>query len=172
MRMRNLAYWVCNVGRGNLGIMPRPLGGQALESQMNQLKTEGTDVLVSMLTAPEVDELDLRKEPEACSKKGIRFLNFPVPDQSVPPDRAAFEQLIRDLTGELLAGRGVVIHCHGGIGRSGLAAACILVGQGRSPEGACLTVSMARRYEVPSTEEQRQWISSWPSYQTSLRDRE
>ena len=170
--MRNLAYWVCNVGKGKLGVMPRPLGGESLESQMERLKGEGTDVLVSMLTESEIDKLDLRREPEACSKKGIRFLNFPIQDQNVPPDRASFGQLVRDLTSELLAGKGVVIHCHGGIGRSGLTAACILVGQGRSPEAACLTVSMARRYEVPSTEQQRLWISSWASEPTYVPDQE
>jgi protein-tyrosine phosphatase len=53
----------------------------------------------------------------------------------------------------------VAIHCRGGIGRSSLMAAAVLVQLGAAPEQAWDTVSVARGMPVPETEEQRAWLT-------------
>jgi hypothetical protein len=51
------------------------------------LSREGVDVLVSMLTEEEADELGLQSESEECGAATIRFVSLPVPDRSVSADR-------------------------------------------------------------------------------------
>jgi hypothetical protein len=52
-------------------------------------------------------------------------------------------RVIRLVVAELLAGRGVVVHCWGGVGRSGLIAAGALVAFGRTPHEASHAVHQA-----------------------------
>lgn len=52
-------YSVRRSGAGRLSTMARPRGNDWLQDEMKGLREAGTDVLVSMLTSDEVDELDL-----------------------------------------------------------------------------------------------------------------
>ena len=62
-------------------------------------------------------------------------------------------RVIRQVVAELLAGRGVVVHCWGGIGRSGFIAAGVLVAFGRAPEEATRIVNRATS---------KAGLGSWP----------
>jgi protein-tyrosine phosphatase len=52
-------------------------------------------------------------------------------------------RMIRLVVAELLASRGVVVHCRGGVGRSGFIAAGVLVALGRTPDQATRIVDRA-----------------------------
>jgi protein-tyrosine phosphatase len=58
----------------------------------------------------------------------------------------------------LKEGRGVVVHCRQGVGRSALIAACVLVLSGVSVNKAFELIENARGCSVPDTEEQRKWV--------------
>ena len=110
----------------------------------------------------EVGELDLRSEAEVCQYLGIAYFSYPIPDHHVPPfsdDTLALLEQLRDL---LAQGKHVVAHCHMGLGRSALIAACVLVLSGLTPERACQELSAVRGYNVPETEEQRAWVRAFP----------
>ena len=64
--------------------------GEWLWDDVRQLKDEGVDILVSLLSWGESRELDLDEEKAACSSVGMSFVNFPIPDRMVPPSRFAF----------------------------------------------------------------------------------
>ena len=53
------------------------------------------------------------------------------------------------------------IHCRAGIGRSSLIAACVLVRAGHDVNSAFDTIAKARGVEVPDTEAQRAWVSTF-----------
>jgi protein-tyrosine phosphatase len=53
-------------------------------------------------------------------------VRFPVPDFGVPGDPAAFRALVLDILARLEQGSGVFVHCHAGLGRTGLVLACVL----------------------------------------------
>jgi protein-tyrosine phosphatase len=55
----------------------------------------------------------------------------------------------------------VAVHCYGGIGRSPLVAAAVLVRSGRSAQAAWQLVGRARGLRVPDTDDQRDWLSSF-----------
>lgn len=121
-------------------------------------RQEGVDVLVSLLEAEEAERMGRAEEWRYASAGGMRFVNVPIPDHSVPEDVEAIGRLCRMLREELLAGRSVAIHCLAGIGRSSLVAACTLNELGLSPAEAFRRLHRARGLPVPDTDEQRRWV--------------
>jgi protein-tyrosine phosphatase len=91
------------------------------------LSQEGIDVLVSMLTDEEANELGLEREAAECRAAGISFTNAPIPDRSVPSDRNVFLLSVEWLTELVRDGRYLGVHCRASIGRSSILAASLLV---------------------------------------------
>jgi hypothetical protein len=58
-------FTIRRTGSGCLSTMARPRGGDWLEVEMKALRAVGVGVLVSLLTAAEMIELDLVSEPES-----------------------------------------------------------------------------------------------------------
>ena len=156
--MNTNLYWIAGPWPGRLAVSPRPRGGGWLEEEIIAWSESGIDVVVSLLTREERNELDLNKEEELCQSHSISYFSFSIEDLGVPASRNEalnFVNMIERLLGE---GRRIVIHCWGGIGRSGLIAACVLVSAGIEPETAIRLVSEARGMSVPQTAQQVQWV--------------
>jgi protein-tyrosine phosphatase len=144
-----------------LAIVPRPRGGDWLLDDLRNLKATGIDVLVSLLTQAESDELGLSEEAQGCKEVGLTFLGFPIEDRSVPSSRTDFSRFTELADSELKLHRAVGIHCRAGIGRSSLLAACLLSRHSYEPNEAFEAISKARRRPVPDTDEQRRWVEQW-----------
>src|SRR5690242_18493283 len=140
-----------------LSIMARPNGAGQLESELRGLRAGGVDVLVCLLTPDERERAGLADEPDLAARAGLDFHAFPIPDFSVP-DRHAAAPVLDALAALLAAGRHVVVHCWGGIGRSSLVAAALLVRLGTPADLAWETIATARGCPVPETEAQRHWL--------------
>ena len=151
-------YWVGSVGSGRLGLMPRPEGGSKLAGEVRALKKEGVDRLVSLLPVEEARQLGLAEEASACAKADIVFESFPIEDFEVPDELESAIAFLRELIAHLNKGESVVIHCLGGIGRSGMMTAGVLVLTGIPPEEAIDRVSDARQLTSPDTREAREWV--------------
>ncbi|MEU7821117.1 tyrosine protein phosphatase [Catellatospora sp. NPDC049133] len=139
---------------GKLAVMPRPAGGDWLDDEVARLRRHGVDIVVSALTGPEYDRLDLRGEAAAVRAAGMRFVSFPIPDLGVP-DFAAYQALTEQLADEVAAGRFVLAHCFGGIGRATVIAGGVLIRLGASAADAMAAIGAARGLAVPETEPQR-----------------
>ena len=124
-------------------------------------RAAGAELVVSLLTPGEAAEFTLEGEAVAAETSGMRLVAFPVPDRDVPASRDRFREVVSEVTGELAAGRGVVIHCRQGIGRAGLVAAGVLVAAGLDPGEAVARVSAARGRPVPETPAQRRWLDEF-----------
>jgi protein-tyrosine phosphatase len=159
--MGSRVYWVKERGYPSVGIMPRPRGGVWLENEIVSLKQEGVDVLVSLLTEEEDEELELQKEADLCGQNGIEFISFPILDRDVPPRDGNTARFFRTLLERLAEGKQVAIHCRAGIGRSSLAAACLLTAHEIPVEEAIRALSSARGWPVPDTGEQLRWITEF-----------
>ncbi|QBG47958.1 hypothetical protein EGM51_11320 [Verrucomicrobia bacterium S94] len=61
-------------------------------------------------------------------KNGIpfEFIHFPLGNGGVPEDTEAFLSLARDTAEQLKGGAGFLVHCKGGVGRTGTMASCIV----------------------------------------------
>ena len=162
-------YWIPGPWLGKLAIAARPRGADWLGDEMRGWRENGVDSVLSLLTADEVSDLDLGAEPQAADLAGLKFRSLPIPDRQVPSSPSQVAPLLDGLHRELSNGANVVIHCRGGVGRSGLMAACLLVLSGKTPETAVEIVSRARGIPVPETREQRHWIDLFASNLTSAK---
>lgn len=158
--MKASIFTVSRAGPGSLSTMARPRGGDWLVDEMRALRDAGADVIVSMLTWSEVQELDLHAEADAAAAAGLRFVALPTPDRGLP-ESSRFGDLVKDIADELHAGRHVVVHCRMGIGRASLVAAAVLVSEGANPDDAWEAIAAARGLAVPDTAEQRTWLESF-----------
>jgi len=141
--------------------MPRPRGGDWLEDELKALAKQDVDVLVSLLTADEVADLELQDEERLCGDCGLRFISFPIPDMGVPYSMPDTSQVVDLILEELCAGKAVAVHCRMGIGRSSLIAACLLTSQGIGMDEAFTMISRTRGFSVPDTEAQREWVEGF-----------
>lgn len=159
--MRARLFSIQTSSPGHLSTMARPRGGDWLLDEIIAIREAGVDILVSLLTADEVDELDLSREATYCQSQQITFLSFPIPDLTAPPFSPPTFAFLTQLQTLLSEGKHVAIHCRMGIGRSSLIAASLLVLQGFSPDRAFDLISAARGHIVPDTPEQRSWVERY-----------
>ncbi len=151
-------YWIEREPPGRLAIMPRPRAGDWLDDELRSLREQGVEVLLTLLTEPELAELELTELPEHCRWAGIDWLHLPIPDRSVPPNGQVTRDILDRLRRDLAEDKGVGIQCRAGIGRSATIAAVLPVGSGMSVDMAFERVATARGCPVPDTDEQRVWV--------------
>ena len=155
--MESEIYRVKAIGKGFLAVMAKPIG-EWLDDEIGGIKQSGIDLLVSLLTPPEVYELNLTQEERLCHKHQITFISFPIKDRSVPDNVKSTSELLSQLYQAAFSGQGVVVHCRAGIGRSGLIAAGVLLHDDIPSSEAFALVTKARNVAVPDTEEQISWL--------------
>ncbi len=156
---RQMPFWIKTASPLKLAIVPRPDGGEWLKEDIRQLKSEGIDVLVSLLTPEEVRELGLEREGALCAGAGISFVNFPLPEHQVPPSRLSFLTFAQLLHRRASEGLSVGVHCRECIGRSSVLLATVLRLQGLSAKEAFDRISAARGVRIPGTAEQARWVA-------------
>jgi len=103
----------------------------------------GTNLLVSLVEDHELRELRIERLVAAFAAHDIRVLRRPFPDLGVPTLEMA-KTTVSDVLEAVGRGKNVVIHCKGGLGRTGLIAACALVASGVDAASAMRAVRDAR----------------------------
>lgn len=156
--MTPVTYRIDGPWPGELAIIARPRGGDWLASELRALKEAGFDIVASLLTAEESEELGVSLEADLSSRNGLKFVSFPIPDLGVPNSIDAARPFLEQLLNDLRLGKKIAIHCRQGIGRSGLIATSLLVLAGTEPAAAFRKASAARGFEVPETVAQRDWV--------------
>jgi ADP-ribosylglycohydrolase len=99
--------------------------------------------------------------------------HFPIADTRVPRSMVAFDQLVHTLARDVAAGIPIAVHCWGGVGRTGMVAAALLVRFGWPVHEALTEVNrlwratpkVARDHHrtrtAPETEEQCAFVEQW-----------
>lgn len=150
--------WINEAQPSRLAIVLRPRGGSDLQTDLEQVRDAGIDILVSLLTAEDNEDLDLTDEGRIATQLGMRFLSWPVLDRCTPSDLPGFRRLIAELAGEVRAGKAIGAHCRGCIGRATVLLASVMVALGWQADTALRLIEKARGYNVPDTPEQLEWI--------------
>lgn len=153
-------YWLPSASR-HIAISSRPRGGDWLEDEIEGWCRQGIDVVVSLLTNAENEELGLQREPEVARQKGINFYSLPVEDRGVPSSLSSVESLAAELNRELNREKKIAIHCRQGIGRSSLLAAAVLISAGDDLDQSLRVIRESRGVNVPETTEQLNWLNQF-----------
>lgn len=115
-----------------------------LAEDFQALRSQGMNMVVSLLEQTEYDLLGIADYAEQAAAQNVTVLTCPVPDRCAPHDAQAFEDTLQEVLGALLDGQNVVLHCRGGLGRAGTLAACLLVRMGLDADEAIAKVRLAR----------------------------
>jgi ADP-ribosyl-[dinitrogen reductase] hydrolase len=115
--------------------------------------------LVTLIEEFEFDLLSVPELPKKARALGIRWFHLPIVDVSVP-DRMfeeEWETAGEELRQILREGGRIVLHCRGGLGRTGTIAARLLVEFGMDPREAIQRVRVARPGAI-QTREQEEYV--------------
>ena len=154
---------------GSIGLTIAPgkkdgfLWDRDLDTDLARLRDEyKCDLIVSLMEPHEYEWLGIADLFERASEHGIDPIRFPIKDVSVPPPEAMprFIELIEEILAAARVGKTVVIHCLGGLGRSGTVAAACLVALGHPPARAIARVRDVRPGAV-ETPAQERWVQAF-----------
>jgi protein-tyrosine phosphatase len=141
---------------GKKGIGIHGLWDRDLAADLTRMReVYGVDTLVSLVEEHELVDLQIADLADRAKATGMAVIRFPIVDVSVPKDEPAFARLIVQVIERLKAGETVALHCKGGLGRTGLAAGCCLVGMGMPADQAIATVRAARSGTIETGEQER-----------------
>lgn len=115
----------------------------------------GAAVLVSLVEDAELNLLSIADLAARAESAGLDLLRFPFRDAGIPASVEAADAIVSAVLDAVRAGRNVVVHCRGGLGRTGLVAACCLVALGLDSTDAISRVRTARTGAVETRGQER-----------------
>ena len=85
---------------------------------------------------------------------------FPIPNFGAPEDRDGFLHLVRDLSRSLISGKRLLVHCGGGVGRTGMLAVGLLIALGMDAEQAGQAVISADSHPETAVQDRLlEWLA-------------
>ena len=103
---------------------------RSIFADIANFKSRGMSMMVCLLSDSELRSLGVnpRSYHIACNQNSVKLVQYPIVEMSIPNSLQEFEfQVVQKILEEMQEGGTVVVHCRGGIGRSGLVAACTLL---------------------------------------------
>uniref|UniRef100_A0A8D0GIL0 Cyclin-dependent kinase inhibitor 3 n=1 Tax=Sphenodon punctatus TaxID=8508 RepID=A0A8D0GIL0_SPHPU len=97
-----------------------------LQKDLEELKHHGTQDIFVLFTRGELAKYRVPNLLDSYQHHGIAVHHHPIPD-GAPPDIASCCAILEELRSCLEGNRKTLIHCFGGLGRSCLIAACLLL---------------------------------------------
>lgn len=127
-----------------------------LKMDLAQIIEWGAHAVVSLLEPHEFGRLGVPQFPEVMTRQPFRWFHLEVRDSDVPDQRFEdkWPQVRPALVDILRRGGGVVVHCRGGLGRTGLVVACLLVELGMRSEEAIAQVRAVRPGAIETWEQE------------------
>jgi len=116
-----------------------------LAKDLQAVRDWGASALVNLLEVHEMRELQVPHLAEAIGTS-LAYFHLPIRDADIPgPDfERSWKTVGAELRRRLLDGEKILIHCKGGLGRTGTVAARLLVELGLEPEEAIRRIRRAR----------------------------
>ena len=118
---------------GSLYLHSMPGKEEPLSECLAALKAASVDHIICLNPIPEIEA----KSPEYAEAIRTRSLpldliHVPLGDGGVPEDEESFLKLAKDVAQQLKKGTSYMVHCKGGVGRTGTMASCIVAALGQS----------------------------------------
>ena len=115
-------------------------------------------VLVCSLQDHELEQLNIPELVPQAEAHGMEVLRLPIPDGGVLPGPDPVAQLVEKITRRARDGKNIVIHCAGGLGRTGTIAGCLLVQHGSTAADSIHVLHQVRGRNCPETGGQEAFI--------------
>lgn len=106
-------------------------------------KEHQVDVLVPLIQDHELELLGIPDLVKSAQSAGMAVRRSPIPDLGTPDPKEA-HALAQELVAQLKAGKNVLVHCKGGLGRAGTITTATLIELGMDPAAAMAMVRAAR----------------------------
>ena len=108
---------------------------ETLEQMWEAVENNQIHAIICLTSKKEVEE----KSPDYASaiaegRVPLERICFLVPDYGIPKDIEGFYALVRKVAERLTSGENLLVHCAGGIGRTGMFAGCVLNALGLSQD--------------------------------------
>lgn len=130
-----------------------------LDADLDELVRLGTTHLVTLVTSEELRTYGVEDLPERAVARGIAYRHLPLVDQRAG-DAEGIRELVTWVRDAARTGT-ITVHCLGGLGRSGLVAACALVDDGVPPDEAIATVRACRSPRAVETAAQEEFVRGY-----------
>lgn len=142
-------------GKRDPGAMTGPWDRDLL-TDLKVVSAWRTRVLITLMEDHELVQLGVPAIGETTRSLGMTWYHLPIRDVSVPDSyfEIAWKRAGAELRQRLIAGARIVIHCKGGLGRTGLIAARLLIELGESPGRALRHVRKERPGAVETREQE------------------
>ncbi len=130
-----------------------------LDADLQVIADFGAGTLVTLLRDYELELLHVPSIGDAAKRIDLDWYHLPIQDVGVPEERfeARWETAGPALKRKLSAGECLVLHCRGGLGRTGLVAARLLIEMGLQPKVAIKQVRRARSGAI-ETRKQEEYL--------------
>eukprot|EP01124_Arcella_intermedia_P030183 TRINITY_DN6542_c0_g1_i1.p1 TRINITY_DN6542_c0_g1~~TRINITY_DN6542_c0_g1_i1.p1 ORF type:complete len:266 (-),score=15.60 TRINITY_DN6542_c0_g1_i1:25-822(-) len=128
----------------NLGLYRGPMphsGFDPTKTVFDELRQHGIRTIVPLCHEWECTKWAKREVFQDYRKEGYELLHYAIHDFNVPEDMPSWDRFLELIHSKLISGERIYVHCHAGIGRTGLLAACI-----------------AKKYCGMSSQEAIEWI--------------
>ena len=133
-----------------------------LGKDLQAIRAWGATTVVTLIEDHEFRLLTIESLADEVRALGMNWVHLPIVDVSIPDSR--FEDAwIGDgpkLHDRLDAGEKILIHCRGGLGRTGLVAGRILVERGCAPKIAIQRIRSVRPHAIETSEQEHYVMKS------------
>ena len=128
-----------------------------LATDIEAIRTWGATAVVCLMEAHELARLEVPGLGDAVRGAGMRWFHLPIVDVDVPDKsfEADWRETGATLRAMLAGGQRVLVHCRGGLGRSGTIAAVLLVELGMPPRDAIRLVRKHRPGAIETLDQER-----------------
>ena len=152
--------WIKFKGSGKIGLTAYPGRDMPYDpfSLVNDLKyiAESASLLLTLMENKELKHLNIEKLGETAAGSGLEWIHSPIENYSVPdkvfmdkwPDYSSYFRTL------LKEGKNIVIHCWGGLGRTGTVTAMLLTDMGMNPAEAVKLVRQKRPGTIETDEQE------------------
>jgi protein-tyrosine phosphatase len=150
-------------GKKNVGltILPgRRDFSRDIKEDIREIKNAGISMVVPLLTADEMNDYGIKDLLTHYKNAELEVVHLPIMDQRTCT-REEMQALVQRVENAIGANKKVLVHCVGGLGRSGMLAACILRHEGMSAKEAIQKVRAVRSPRAVETKEQEEFVGNF-----------
>ena len=127
-----------------------------LEQDVQTIASWQAKAALTLMETKELERYGVANIREVMTRHQIQWYHFPIQDMCIPDKRIEhiWSEISAGLRSTIVSGGNVLVHCRGGLGRSGMIAARILVELGWNPEPAIQKVREVRPGAIETTDQE------------------